>query len=286
MQTNFHKTPSEATVIICGIVRNAARGLKRNIPTINRLCKRFGDYHIVIVENDSTDSTKELLQQWAKSQKNIHLLLNNYHTATIPDKKEVTANPFFSRKRIEKMSRYRNMYLDYIAQNAIEGDYVMVVDLDVYSIDLEGVISSFTAACEWDAVTANGYSRSFSSRFRKRYHDAYALTELGKELIPQTEATIDAARYKWASLKRKTLFIPVFSAFGGLAIYRYEALNNIRYEVLENNDDRVEVRCEHFSLCKQMREAGFDKVFINPAMRIKYQTQVINTLRRRLKFFS
>ena len=284
MQNNVQKILSETTIIICGIVRNAERGLKRNIPTINRLCERFGNYHIIMVENDSTDNTKEILQQWAKSQKNIHILLNDYHTTTIPDKKEVTANPFFSRKRIEKMAQYRNIYLDYIAQNVLRGDYIMVVDLDVYSIDLEGVISSFTTTCEWDAVTANGYSRSFSSRFRKRYHDAYALTELGMELVPQTEETINLARYKWAFIKRKSSFIPVFSAFGGLAIYRYEALNNIRYEVLKNDDVRVEVRCEHFSLYKQMSAAGFNKVFINPDMRIKYQTQIINTLRRWLKF--
>jgi len=283
MYSNVQRKITESTIIVCGIVRNAERGLKRNIPTINQLCERFGDYHIVIVENDSTDNTKKILEQWAKSRKNIHLLLNDFYTDTIPDKKEVAGNPFFSRKRIEKMALYRNMYLDYITHNVIQGDYIIVVDLDVYKIYLDGIISSFLTTYEWDAVTANGYSRSFSSKFSKRYHDAYALTALGEELVPQTEEMINSARYKWAFLERKTPLMPVFSAFGGLAIYRYEALKNIRYEVLKNDDAQVEVRCEHFSLYKQMNEAGFNKVFINPAMRIKYQTQVINTIRRWLK---
>ena len=60
---------------------------------------------------------------------------------------------------------------------------------------------------------------------------------------------------------------------GGLAIYRYDAIKGLEYTepALRNDDDRVEVKCEHFSLYKQMINRGFDRFFINPAMELKYQ---------------
>jgi site-specific DNA-adenine methylase len=35
---------------------------------------------------------------------------------------------------------------------------------------------------------------------------------------------------------------------------------------MSNRNEQVEVRCEHFSLCKQMADKGFDKIYINPSM--------------------
>ena len=52
----------DRTIIICSIVRNAERGLKKNIPEIRLLCQMFGGYKVFVYENDSTDKTKHLLQ--------------------------------------------------------------------------------------------------------------------------------------------------------------------------------------------------------------------------------
>ena len=83
-------------------------------------------------------------------------------------------------------------------------------------------------------------------------------------------------------------WIRVYSAFGGLAIYRFEAVKGLRYACpsLRNDDDRVEVKCEHYSLYKQMAERGYDKVFINPSMILKYQNLsikiIFNSIKRKL----
>ena len=39
---------AHCSIIICGIVRNCARGLNRNIPIVNKLCNMAKDYHVVI----------------------------------------------------------------------------------------------------------------------------------------------------------------------------------------------------------------------------------------------
>lgn len=72
------RTLCETTVIICGIVRNAERGLTRNIPVMNEFCRRLKDYRIFIYENDSKDRTKEILQEWQRQdEERIHISIND-----------------------------------------------------------------------------------------------------------------------------------------------------------------------------------------------------------------
>ena len=275
----------DKSIIICGIVRNAEKGLRRNIPVIQELCSHFGSYKVVIYENDSIDKTKELLAEWLKSDaERIHIIMEDTCSrTTIPSKKESRGNPFFSEKRIKRMATLRNQYLEYIEKKHWEADFLLVVDLDVQYIDLAGVFSSFDSREDWDVVTAFGYSTS--PKLRRRYHDTYALTELGKEDVPQTEKEIKDLAYKYGGALKKNDWIEVFSAFGGLAIYKFDKVKGLRYQVIPNNDSQVEVHCEHYSLYKQMAQRGRVKVFINPIMKIKYQrltfSIIYNSLRRR-----
>jgi hypothetical protein len=57
-------------------------------------------------------------------------------------------------------------------------------------------------------------------------------------------------------------WIPVDSAFGGLAIYKRELFENARYSSVLPNGDHV---CEHVTLHHTMRLAGA-RLFINPAL--------------------
>jgi hypothetical protein len=188
---------------------------------------------------------------------------------TIPRPEDVSCNPFFSQWRNEKMAAFRNQYLEYVESLDWQPDFLVVVDLDVARLDLDGILSSFTDSVEWDAVTSYGYS--LSPKLGRRYHDTYALVEFGSEDIPQTEESIGSAAYRYAKMKPTDPWNRVFSAFGGLAIYRYPCIRGLRYLALDNMDARVESRSEHFSLYSQMKQRGFDRVYINPAMTLKYQ---------------
>ncbi|MDR1897685.1 MAG: glycosyltransferase family 2 protein [Prevotellaceae bacterium] len=191
------KLLQDSTIIVCSIVRNAGKGLKKNIPIIDALCDKAKDYKIVIYENDSTDNTKKILKKWSnhRGADKIHLLLNDnvMNGKTIPSYGSVTCNPFFSKKRIERMVYCRNQYLSYLRKKNWNADYIIVVDLDVKALYLNGILSSFNSDFEWDAITAYGYSRSPS--LQRRYHDTYALIELGKETESQTELKIKQLSY-------------------------------------------------------------------------------------------
>lgn len=279
--------PAQSSIIICSIVRDAEVGLRRNIPVINELCKYFKAYHIYVYENDSNDATKKLLKDWSEMDPmNIHVSINQTDSSkTIPSQKNAgTVNPFYSHKRIEKMANIRNHYMQYIDDAGWKADYLMIVDLDVAQLFLSPILSSFDTKIEWDAVCANGYS--VSPRFKRRYHDSYALIEQGDKL-PQTEKKIKLLSEKYGSLKKTDSWIPVSSGFGGLAIYRFEAINGLRYQCLPNDDKRVEVKCEHTSIYQQMHKRGFRKFYLNPGMYLKYQdvtfSLIWNTLVRKLR---
>lgn len=273
----------DRTIIICSIVRNAERGLKKNIPEIRLLCQMFGGYKVFVYENDSTDKTKQLLQGWHDSDPdNVFISLNDTSAQpSIPSVSDVPGiNPFYSHKRIDKMAMLRNTYMQFVDDMGWSADYLVVVDLDVAKISADNIMSSFVRE-DWDAVTAFGYSTS--PKLKRRYHDTYALTELGDEENPQTEEKIIRNSEKYANLNDGDPWVRVFSAFGGLAIYRFESIKGVRYEALENNDPRVQVKCEHYSIYYQMKRRGFDRVYINPAMSLKYQELSLKIMYNSLK---
>ncbi|MBQ0141592.1 MAG: hypothetical protein KBT06_02115 [Prevotellaceae bacterium] len=265
---------SQKTIIVCGIVRNAEKGLKKNIPIINSFCNQFQDFNIFIYENDSTDATKVLLKEWKSSNpEKIFISLNTTNSAhAIPTKNPNNgANKFYCHERINKMAHLRNQYMIYIDEQKWKSDYIMVVDLDVALLKLEGLLSSFETNISWDAVCANGYS--LSPRLTRRYHDTYALVPSGEDNIPQTEKSITKLSYQLGKLKRDMPWIKISSGFGGVAIYRFEAIAGLRYAEpsLPNDDMRVEVRCEHFSIYQQMKNKGFNNFYLNPSMELLYQ---------------
>jgi hypothetical protein len=100
------KPLQSSTIIICGIVRDAERGLEKNIPVINALCDKAKDYRIVIYENDSRD-TKQILTKWEvdRDSDKIHLLLNDglISNKIIPSSKTVSCKT--AKRNIESIFR-------------------------------------------------------------------------------------------------------------------------------------------------------------------------------------
>lgn len=265
----------EQSIIMCGILRDAECSLRNNIPTINQTLSHFKDWKVIIFENDSIDNTKHILHEWKESQPDHIVILSdsidNNALRPIGIKKD-GVNPFFSCNRIAKMVYLRNRYMEYIEEFGLSADYLMVVDLDVVAFNSEDILRCFTQSDKWDVVTANGWSRG--PNFLKRYHDTYAFTSLSNAFKTQTEKDIySAGRYLWKVLKRNSKeYMEVFSAFGGIAIYKFKLIEGLKYNLLYNNDKRVEVRCEHYSLHKQMKERGSIRIMIDPKLKVKYQS--------------
>ena len=105
------------------------------------------------------------------------------------DARSTTVNPSFSRFRIEKLAFHRNRYLDHVA-TLPDLDYVIVVDLDLYRIDIDGIAHAFGQTIPWDAQFANGrISDPCRPELGNYYYDTYALWELGDVSSTDREQT-------------------------------------------------------------------------------------------------
>jgi hypothetical protein len=276
---------SKSSVAICSIVRNSNKSLIKTIPEIEKLRSKFKESCVIIFENDSIDNTKFTLKKWSENSNNVFVQCENYNQDTIPKKDLNGVNKYFSFDRISKMVIYRNQYLEKLNELNSHYDYLIIIDLDIENFSISGISNSFGMADQWDVVTANGYS--YSSSLKKRYHDTYALVEIGKEFESQTEQSIFSNQKKWSFLRPGIPMIPVYSAYGGLAIYRYNLIKNKKYEVLDNFDSRVAVRCEHFSLHKLIHNKGNVRFFINPEMGVFYEKITFSKIKKSLlNFFS
>lgn len=259
-----YKKMSGYKVSFCSIARDCEKNLRANIQRLEILRSLFLDSEIIIFENDSKDKTKEIIESWKLRSRNLTFVSEKYNNKTIPDNLH-EVNPFFSRHRIEKMCNYRNKYIEILNKNEFDRDFVIVIDLDIAGFELDGVAHSFGLAQEWSCITSNG--TSLSRRFTKQYHDSYALIEIGKDGLPIDEYTIKNNRKVFSCLNKRMPLFPVVSAFGGLAIYKWNAIKGKVYSCISNDDKRVQVLCEHISLNRQIE----GNVFINPKMKVKYR---------------
>jgi len=253
---------------VCGLARNCAAKLPANIQFIEALSAYFESTIIVVVENGSKDKTRTVLENWAATCSSLHII--DGIVPALENTPDTMANPYYAVKRISRLAALRNQYLDFLKTLDSAPDLVLVVDFDVDRISLEGVLDSFSRAAEWDVATAYGYS--VSPALRERYHDTFALVPLGQENTPQVEGQLKAIQRAWKQEKTSDRLVPVYCAFGGLSIYKYQQINDLSYSVYPNTDQRVEARCEHFSIADKLQKNGYQQIVINPRMHLRFQT--------------
>jgi len=261
---------ANSSIAICGLARDCAHKLSANIKFIEELRTYFKFLQVVVVENNSHDNTRAILDNWSVGSSNVIILQGTARsTLSISDQSNSKVNPYYSFKRISYLATLRNQYLDYIKSDGRAYDYILVLDFDVDKISLSGVLNSFEQRDSWDVACAYGYS--ISPRLQERIHDTYAMVQLGEENKPQQERPIKQLQRDVRLDKISGSLFPVYSAFGGLSIYKAGLLEGINYQALKNDDLRVEVRCEHFSICHQLQQRGLTRVMINPRMLLRYE---------------
>jgi glycosyltransferase involved in cell wall biosynthesis len=241
-----------STAVICALARDCAQAIQKNIPRIEALRKTFSECDVLIIENDSKDNTKVVLQDWAQKSQGVYVICNNFGTVTIPTKANGKVFPTCTYHRIEKMARYRNMYLEWVEKQTKDYQYVVVLDIDVYWFSPKNIAPIIQKAPEdWGAICANGKcQQSCFGQFR--YYDLYAF-------LKRKTDKINISYSKEIILQDP--YTAVFSAFGGLAIYKYTAIQGLRYQALPYDDEQIEVQCEHVSLNAGIADRGY-KLYI------------------------
>jgi hypothetical protein len=252
-------------VAFVGVVRDSAQLLPINLLRLNFLGEYFAESRIFIYENDSTDSTPDILKACP-------------FVESICEKSVNTNLPFickqFDPERFVRMARARQKTVKWVREKGGHQtfDFVIMVDLDlVGGISLKGLATSFSSPLEWDAVFPNGLNITVNApRYRAR-NGLRNYDPLALELFDgrRTKGEVPEA-YEGPLIKERLRlspenhdWIPVRSAFGGMSIYRVDMFEQVDYPeiTLAGYPD-----CEHIMFHERARSLGFSKFYINPRM--------------------
>ena len=247
-------------IVIAALARDCEDSLRANIPVIEELRTKFLWSQVVVVENDSIDGTKELLNDWKINYDNVNIISKDYGTKTIPDKSDLIINPMTSYQRIDKMVFYRNLYLDYIREVKHPIDLVIIIDIDVIEISLAGLIDVINAFDnKTGAVFSNGMSiMKTPFGLSEIYYDTFAVWEypILNEFSYSTESLARTFKSINKNVKKSPLH-GVISAFSGVGVYNYHAIKNLRYKTVLNPLNKREAICEHIPFNQEIIKKGF-----------------------------
>lgn len=233
------------------LARDVARQLPATLARLEHTAGYFAAAAAFVYENDSADRTGELLEAWQPASLPVHLV------------RETLARPKWpmvrSGDRGTDMAHYRNACRELLLAQGRPYDVVLVVDADLAGWSNDGLADTFSRyrpdpADSWHVVASNGL-RNDHGRWVQA--DAWALRYRSWDPQP------------WPSVRG---FVPargeeplvVKAAFGGLAVYRYDAYTDpgVYYE---GGD------CEHVTLHRRLHAAGYLRTYLNPSQLVVYR---------------
>jgi hypothetical protein len=213
------------------IARNISDKLMNFQLFAGEFLQEFPDARVFVYENNSTDSTKKVLQMW--SAMNPQVIVKCEEIADSVLKEHCIARTMENKPcRMEAIAYARNRLMEMMEETDIgsrEEDRIIFFDPDVNcAMSAAPLISILkTGPSDYDALFANGISQ------RNNYYDVSAYYDMyypfGLELLD--EKTVFGEKYKAVIQQIPTGVprIPVVSAFGGIGIYRASCIRGLRY---------------------------------------------------------
>ncbi len=258
-----YRTMKQSRVVICGLARDCAGALPAMMKRMEETGHLFQDYAIVVFENDSNDETRDILKEWAA--KNLKVMLMD---CEVPDCRFGSQLPYSQgachENRMYKMAGFRNRYLDVVKNTYADFDYMMVIDMDLKGPwSLDGLATTF-ADCSWDGVFAYGlhtvpylaglvYGMYDAAAYVSVDGDYFVFSSYGKTFKNYMKLNF----FTCFGIQPGDDFIQVWSAFGGMGIYRIKSLEGCQY---------AGPACEHAMLHKCMASHGHGRFYINPSL--------------------
>ncbi|WP_170787323.1 glycosyltransferase family 2 protein [Ruegeria lacuscaerulensis] len=253
---------------ILGVVRNGGESLTETLLRIEQLRAQLDSSRVIIATNDNSDNTDDILQDYAAMSAGVDILFLDSMAGLFEE-------------RVERIAAARNTVLEHLLTSSPIHPLTLVLDMDGPNTQMDP-IQVLNAAVrqvpQWDAVFANSLPA---------YYDLYALRCAGwceqdpwRELAALKRPRMFRSVW-WRRMQRKIIYsrqysmppdtpmIEVDSAFGGLGLYKTEALHGATYRP---RDETGHVTCEHTTLHLSLRNAG-KRLFIDPGLTALAQTE-------------
>mmetsp|Transcript_48520 Transcript_48520/g.97622 ORF Transcript_48520/g.97622 Transcript_48520/m.97622 type:complete len:423 (+) Transcript_48520:46-1314(+) len=294
-------------VIMGGLIRDIGGSTRRLFSSLHSVGSAFGRYHIVIIENDSKDKTREgLRRECSGAQVTCDADSSNQcsfrekhsgvgvggcctcellHLPDMGDTVQTTSMGIFVGSRIVRLTKVRNMLLLKIREVARRGpsvgvdfDYVLLFDGDMFTADSRGfnpatfhAMLGLEARYHYDVICGNQIVGD------GMYRDVFGLRFNSFDEGPVDPAGMAPGDKLWFSGSE---IVPVKSCFSGLALYTAKALLG-EYTLFTGNSVSAwveapcayeyenEETCEHVALHKCLARNGMGRLGIYPPMAVR-----------------
>lgn len=263
-------------VVFVGITRDNLPEFAITKMSIESIGKNFADYRVILFENDSEDGTKASLANWQKNNSRVEIISHDFHNKKRPS--------------IKFLAECRNYYIEALKSDEYNDfDIIIMLDMDLPNgVDVRALQDSFAKIDRWDAVCSNGI------RSDDKMYDMFAFRNsefpwtpkqwekicASKDKDQWTEACNNSAydrlffkkkSYYWGRIVPQgqkiyaadTDLMPVYSCFGGLAIYKKSFIQDCKYDSIDND-------CEHVAFHECLREINHGRMFMNPSQIVRY----------------
>lgn len=233
-------------LVIAGTARDIAQFWQTTATSIDKITAVFPNYGCIIVESNSQDRTFEVVYDWSLQDPSRRLV--------------VSLGDLSSHVRTERIATSRNEYLKQINRlHWNSADYLMVIDLDNLNLsDKFGpqISSALATNVEWDGLCSNrsgGYYDIWALRSRALGCTFDCWREISQDTDRSYQERIEyyIGRFQ-GHIDEASPWIPCESAFGGLALYKMQAIEGRTYDGTTT--------CEHVSFNDGLR------LFIVPSL--------------------
>lgn len=250
------RVAEKSRVVVVGLARQIAEIVPLTKGRLEVMSELFGEFEVVVVENDSTDGTPDLFREWEPGF-NVTVESQSLDRPHLPASREAD--------RTRPLAEYRQRCVQIVSEMDEMPDYVIVMDYDSWGGFLnEGILTSLHYLDDDP-------------------HARFGMASLGLAQIPQIKTFsgecawihYDAWAYRpvWSWRQRPEMWvhylvpplgcppIEVASAFGGLAVYRTEDYLLGRYSgTLFGAGD-----CEHVAFHRSIYNETGKVMYLNPS---------------------
>jgi len=263
-------------LVVAGVGRDCAISLPSILKFLQKLEKIFLEVNYIFVENDSSDTTNEILQTFSHKKNATLITLNGLGSI---------------KQRCKRLEIARNAYIDQIknTKRLCEADFLLVLDLDDVNEkfnDIDLLVHQF------EILLAKKEAAAVFANTTPNYYDLWALRheeicpddifmEVAKKVVAEKKFTHEMLKTTFIGSKvpvridpKSEELIEVESAFGGMGIYKmpYIIANPLKYigtqtvNLSESPDEYAYINaevCEHVEFNRGVRMQG-GVLLINP----------------------
>lgn len=262
-------------ILICTILRDSGWILNNYFSQIEKIVSlRINDsFDISIFENDSSDNTRSILQNY-----NYNKIFKN-HFLTIQNLNTPKYGSVADENRVKLLAYYRNQALNQVKDLSIY-DKIIWIESDIFYIP-EDVIKLIDS--DFDVYSGISLRCNIHSLAKFNFDCKKWLEDLN---LKPFDGWLHGCRDGWATrikpehlvepisgeeylnyFKKEEENIPFYSTYNSLAVYNSKPfIEGIRFDYINEKYNRFD--CDTFILCDKFQKAGYNKIYLNKNIKI------------------